>query len=89
MEKKILTQYKRLPAEVKRALKKQYPLGFDDVLTTIKIISNGESVSAMVYRFKETLYLIKYTRKRKKNVPNLSLEIEGEDDDSNIAIDED
>jgi hypothetical protein len=89
MERKVLTQYKKLPAEVKKALKNQYPLGFDDVLTTIKMISNGESISALVYRFKDTLYLIKYTRKKRKNIRLYSEEIEDEEyeseDESNTA----
>lgn len=65
MEKRVLTNYKKLPAEIKKALKKEYPNGFDNILTTVKLISNGESVSALIYTYNDTQYLIKYTRKKK------------------------
>jgi hypothetical protein len=76
MEKRVLTKYNKLPLEVKKALKNEYPMGFNQVLTTIKISSSGESTSALVYKYNDVLYLIKYTPKKRKDI----LE-ESEDDD--------
>ena len=80
MEKKVLTKYGKLPREVKEALKKKYPLGFENNLTTIKTISNGESVSALIYNYKDTQYLIKYTRKKNIDLRDSSEETENDDD---------
>ena len=86
MEKRVLTNYKKLAAEIKKALKKEYPNGFDNILTTIKLISNGESVSALVYSYNDTQYLIKYTRKKKIDVRADSEEIEGNDNQSDDEL---
>jgi hypothetical protein len=83
MEKRVLTKYGKLPLKVKKALKKDYPFGFENILTTIKMISNGESVSALVYSYNDTQYLIKYTRNKKvDHKDDDSEEIENMDDDS-------
>jgi hypothetical protein len=81
MEKKVLTTYRKLPREVKNALKEEYPLGFENILTTIKMISNGESVSALIYKYNDTQYLIKYTRKKNIDPLDNSKETEIEDND--------
>jgi hypothetical protein len=86
MEKRVLTNYKKLPAEIKKALKKEYPDGFDNILTTIKLISNGESVSALVYNYNDTQYLIKYTRKKKIDVHDASNEMEENDNQSDDEL---
>ena len=65
MQKRILTEYRKLPKEVKKALKADYPFGFENVLTTIKMVSKGESASALLYNFNDTLYLIKYRVKKR------------------------
>ncbi|MGB0881785.1 MAG: hypothetical protein ACPGSO_02450 [Vicingaceae bacterium] len=75
MEKRVLTKYKKLPVEIKAALKREYPNGFDNILTTIKLISNGESVSALIYTYNDTQYLIKYTRNK-----NIDQRIESDDE---------
>jgi hypothetical protein len=78
MEKKVLTTYRKLPREVKNALKKKYPLGFENILTTIKMISNGESISALIYNYEDTQYLIKYTRNKKIDSKDNSEETEAD-----------
>lgn len=65
MQKRILTEYKKLPRDIKNALKTEYPTGFDTVLTSVKIGAKGEETSALLYNFNDTLYLIKY-RKMKR-----------------------
>lgn len=83
MEKRVLTKYGKLPLEVKKALKNDYPFGFENILTTIKMIANGESVSALVYSYNDTQYLIKYTRKKKVDSKNEnSDELDDIDNDS-------
>lgn len=85
MQKRILTEYRKLPKEIKMALKAEYPLGFENVLTTIKMVSDGSTTSAFLYSFNDILYLIKY--KIKKRIDNY-VEVEDEEDENDTDDEE-
>lgn len=85
MQKRILTEYRKLPKEAKKALKADYPFGFENVLTTIKMVSKGESTSALLYNFNDTLYLIKY--RVKKRIDQHLEETEEDDQFNNDEMD--
>lgn len=86
MQKRVLTKYGKLPLEVKKALKMEYPLGYENILTTIKMISNGESVSALLYSYNDIQYLIKYSRLKKFDHPVDYEEIENNDNYSDDEL---
>lgn len=55
----LITQYKRLPVEVKKAMKYDFPYGIEEELQSIKNIITGTYFEGVIYQYGETLYLIK------------------------------
>ena len=66
----VITQYRKLPLDVKRAIKNDFPFGIEDEIKSIKNILTGTYFEGLMYTFNETLYLIKM----KADTPTISSE---------------
>lgn len=55
----VITSYKKLPLDVKKAMKRDYPFGLEEELTSIKNILTGTYFEGLMYSYNETLYLVK------------------------------
>ena len=55
----LITQYKRLPIEVKKAMKYDFPFGVEEELQSIKNVITGTYFEGVIYKYGDTSYLIK------------------------------
>lgn len=55
----LITQYKRLPIEVKKAMKLDFPFGIEEELQSIKNVITGTYFEGVIYKHGDTSYLIK------------------------------
>ena len=78
--KRVIVSYKNLKPEVLRALKQEYPEGYDDYVKKIDK-GNGEHFYAITLDFEDTRYMIKVDVKV-DNVEELEKQIFSNSDDS-------
>lgn len=57
--KNLITQYKSLPIEVKKAMKYDFPFGIEEELQSIKNVITGTYFEGVIYKYGDTSYLIK------------------------------
>jgi len=55
----LITHYKRLPIEVKKAMKYDFPFGIEEELQSIKNVITNTYFEGVIYQYGDTLYLIK------------------------------
>lgn len=78
--KNVITSYKKLPIEVKKAIRDEFPLGVEFELKSIKNMITGKYFEGLIYTFKNTVYLIKMT------VNTITIPL---DDDDEYPVNED
>lgn len=76
MKKKVIKSYENLSPEIKAALIKEYPYGFEDKISSIQDVIKGGYFKGMIFDYEDVTYLIKF-----KNEAEYSGEPLDEDED--------
>ncbi len=82
--KNIITQYKNLPIEVKKAMRSDFPYGIEEELQSIKNVITGTYFEGVIYNYGETLYLIKMN----SDTPTIKFDDEFEKDKNEHSFDQ-
>ncbi len=85
--RKVITSYRKLPIEVRKSIKNEFPLGIENEVTPIKNVITGGFFEGLLYKYNDIIYLIKTETESKQ--PNFDDEDLGDNSPSIEEQDED